>query len=100
MISVSGLFGALRWTDACFQKVNPEYISVNWDASGGGAFAVIPLNERGKLPDQIPLFRGHTATVLDTDWFVVRFQLIYIKATHQKTRKQQMVVAIGCWFGC
>jgi coronin-1B/1C/6 len=49
-------------------KVNPEYLSVNWDASGGGAFAVIPLNERGKAPDQIPLFRGHTAAVLDTDW--------------------------------
>lgn len=26
------------------------------------------MDERGKLPDQIPLFRGHTATVLDTDW--------------------------------
>jgi coronin-1B/1C/6 len=49
-------------------KVNPEYISVNWEASGGGAFAVIPLNEKGKLPDQIPLFRGHTSSVLDTDW--------------------------------
>ncbi|KAG6029016.1 Coronin-like protein crn1 [Claviceps citrina] len=54
--------------DTNLVKVNPEYLSVNWDASGGGAFAVIPLNERGKLPDQIPLFRGHTATVLDTDW--------------------------------
>ena len=29
---------------------------------------MIPLNEKGKLPDQIPLFRGHTAVVLDTDW--------------------------------
>jgi len=29
---------------------------------------VVPLGERGKLPDQIPLFRGHTAAVLDTDW--------------------------------
>ncbi|KAF5668911.1 putative coronin [Fusarium heterosporum] len=54
--------------DTNLVKVNPEYLSVNWDASGGGAFAVIPLNERGKLPDQIPLFRGHTAAVLDTDW--------------------------------
>lgn len=26
------------------------------------------MEVRGKLPDQIPLFRGHTATVLDTDW--------------------------------
>ncbi|KAH8653461.1 hypothetical protein BX600DRAFT_483150 [Xylariales sp. PMI_506] len=49
-------------------KANPEYLAVNWEASGGGAFAVIPLDEKGKLPDQIPLFRGHTATVLDTDW--------------------------------
>ena len=51
------------------RQVNPEYISVNWEASGGGAFAVIPVNERGKLPDLIPLFRGHTAAVLDTDWY-------------------------------
>ncbi|KAJ9667097.1 Coronin-like protein crn1 [Coniosporium apollinis] len=49
-------------------KANPQYISVNWEASGGGAFAVIPINERGRLPEQIPLFRGHTAAVLDTDW--------------------------------
>ncbi|KFY17764.1 hypothetical protein V492_00401, partial [Pseudogymnoascus sp. VKM F-4246] len=48
--------------------VNPEYLAVNWEASGGGAFAVIPLNEKGRLPEQIPLFRGHTAPVLDTDW--------------------------------
>jgi len=41
---------------------------VNWEASGGGAFAVIPLEEKGKLPEQLPLFRGHTAAVLDTDW--------------------------------
>ncbi|KAK9455400.1 DUF1900-domain-containing protein [Dipodascopsis uninucleata] len=54
--------------DSSLIKVNPLYLSVNWDASGGGAFAVIPLKERGKVPDQIPLFRGHTATVLDTDW--------------------------------
>ncbi|KAL5433597.1 hypothetical protein PMIN07_009974 [Paraphaeosphaeria minitans] len=49
-------------------KANPEYLSVNWEASGGGAFAVIPLNEKGRVPEQIPLFRGHTAAVLDTDW--------------------------------
>ncbi|KAF9874141.1 actin-binding protein [Colletotrichum karsti] len=54
--------------DTNLVKANPEYLSVNWDSGGGGAFAVIPLNEKGKLPDQIPLFRGHTATVLDTDW--------------------------------
>ncbi|KAJ2899586.1 hypothetical protein MKZ38_002960 [Zalerion maritima] len=54
--------------DTNLVKVNPEFIAVNWESSGGGAFAVIPLSERGKAPDQIPLFRGHTAAVLDTDW--------------------------------
>ncbi|KAI0166485.1 DUF1900-domain-containing protein [Xylariaceae sp. FL1272] len=54
--------------DTNLVKANPEYLSVNWEAGGGGAFAVIPLNEKGKVPDVIPLFRGHTATVLDTDW--------------------------------
>ncbi|KAK4561624.1 Coronin-like protein crn1 [Recurvomyces mirabilis] len=49
-------------------KANAKYLAVNWDASGGGAFAVLPLEEKGKIPEQIPLFRGHTATVLDTDW--------------------------------
>lgn len=49
-------------------KANPRYLSVNWEASGGGAFAVIPVNERGRLPDHLPLLRGHTAVVLDTDW--------------------------------
>ncbi|CDR45385.1 CYFA0S18e00650g1_1 [Cyberlindnera fabianii] len=47
---------------------NGKYISVNWNASGGGAFAVIPVDEVGKAPDKVPLFRGHTATVLDTDF--------------------------------
>ncbi|KAK5174772.1 Coronin-like protein crn1 [Saxophila tyrrhenica] len=54
--------------DSNIVKVNPKYLAVNWEASGGGAFAVVPLEERGKLPEQLPLFRGHTAAVLDTDW--------------------------------
>ncbi|KAJ5179944.1 Actin-binding protein [Penicillium capsulatum] len=54
--------------DTNLVKVNPKHLAVNWEAGGGGAFAVIPLEERGKLPERIPLFRGHTAAVLDTDW--------------------------------
>jgi len=56
-------------------KANPKYLSVNWEASGGGAFAVIPVDERGKLPDVMPLFRGHTAAVLDTDWCAFYYTL-------------------------
>ncbi|KAI0057378.1 microtubule binding protein [Artomyces pyxidatus] len=53
-----------------------KYISVNWNASGGGAFAILPAPSPFtgapsipyKLPDVIPLARSHTAPVLDTDW--------------------------------
>lgn len=48
---------------------------MNWNSSGGGAFAILPLPSPyqphslpPKLPDVIPLARGHTAPVLDTDW--------------------------------
>ncbi|SCV02660.1 LAMI_0H01662g1_1 [Lachancea mirantina] len=54
--------------DSNLIKANGKYIAVNWNASGGGAFAVIPVGEVGKAPDQVPLFRGHTAHVLDTDF--------------------------------
>ncbi|KAE8150367.1 hypothetical protein BDV25DRAFT_154594 [Aspergillus avenaceus] len=62
--------------DSNLLKVNPKYLSVNWQAGGGGAFAVVPLSERGKLPERIPLFRGHTAVVLDTDWNPFNDELI------------------------
>ncbi|KAF8423579.1 hypothetical protein EV426DRAFT_117682 [Tirmania nivea] len=54
--------------DSNIIKANPTYLAVNWESGGGGAFAVIPLSEKGRAPEQIPLFRGHTAPVLDTDW--------------------------------
>ncbi|KAH9018005.1 microtubule binding protein [Lactarius hengduanensis] len=52
------------------------YISVNWNSSGGGAFAILPAPSPStgspgipsKLPDIVPLARSHTAPVLDTDW--------------------------------
>lgn len=54
--------------DSNLVKVNPLFISVNWNAGGGGAFAVIPLDKTGKLPGNYPLFCGHSAPVLDTDF--------------------------------
>jgi coronin-1B/1C/6 len=52
-----------------------KYISVNWNASGGGAFAILPLPSPfhaidlpHKLPDSLPLARSHAAPVLDTNW--------------------------------
>lgn len=52
--------------DTNLLAANKQYLSVNWQAGGGGAFAIIPTSRVGKLPDVYPLCRGHTATVLDT----------------------------------
>lgn len=52
--------------DSNIIQTNGKYLSVNWDASGGGAFAIIPLEEMGKAPDTVSLFRGHKGPVLDT----------------------------------
>lgn len=54
--------------DTNLVSTNGKYLALNWNAGGGGAFAVLPLDRPGKLPDIYPLARGHTATVLDTAW--------------------------------
>ncbi|KAH8810396.1 microtubule binding protein [Flagelloscypha sp. PMI_526] len=60
--------------DTNIVSASGSYIAVNWNASGGGAFAILPLptpfapSFQNKLPDIPPLARGHTASVLDTAW--------------------------------
>ncbi|KAI0730409.1 microtubule binding protein [Earliella scabrosa] len=58
-------------------SASTRYVSLNWNSSGGGAFAILPLPSPfaplptgfpSKLPDLVPLARSHTAPVLDTDW--------------------------------
>lgn len=76
------VYGTAAKKEGCFDNVkvsmnawdtnlvstNGVFLALNWNASGGGAFAVLPLDRPGKLPDVYPLARGHTATVLDTEW--------------------------------
>ncbi|RUP43159.1 hypothetical protein BC936DRAFT_137538 [Jimgerdemannia flammicorona] len=54
--------------DTNLVKANSLFLSVNWNSAGGGAFVVISQKTVGKLPDAFPLYRGHTAPVLDTDF--------------------------------
>ncbi|ORY48409.1 hypothetical protein BCR35DRAFT_310850 [Leucosporidium creatinivorum] len=58
---------ASAW-DTNLVTASGKYLAVNYQASGGGAFLVTPLDETGKLPDLFPLCRAHTAPVLDTAW--------------------------------
>ncbi|KAI8920174.1 hypothetical protein PhCBS80983_g05481 [Powellomyces hirtus] len=76
------VFGNATKRDQCFDnlkvsrnawdtnlvKANPLFISINIEASGGGAFAVIAHGNTGKLPENLPVYNGHTAAVLDTDF--------------------------------
>ncbi|WFD28663.1 Coronin-like protein crn1 [Malassezia nana] len=52
--------------DTNLMAASGQYVSLNWNVSGGGAFALLPLSSPGKLPDLYPLCRGHTSAVLDT----------------------------------
>lgn len=51
-------------------KVNEKYLSVPWQSSGGGAFAIIPLNHVGRLPSNYygVVSEYHTGPVLDTEF--------------------------------
>ncbi|EIW73401.1 deoxyuridine 5'-triphosphate nucleotidohydrolase [Tremella mesenterica] len=55
-----------------------KYLAINWQVSGGGAFGILPVFSpftppfpvgfSVRVPDILPLARGHTAPVLDTAW--------------------------------
>lgn len=62
------LYALTQAWDTNLVSTNGTYLSLAWNASGGGAFAILPLDRPGKLPDIYPLCRGHTAAVLDTDF--------------------------------
>ncbi|EPZ31343.1 DUF1900-domain-containing protein [Rozella allomycis CSF55] len=76
------VFGTANKREACYDdvrvsrtaidsnivKVNTRFMSVNWEIAGGGAFCVWPLEKPGRLPVDVPLYVGHTNTVLDTDF--------------------------------
>jgi coronin-1B/1C/6 len=51
--------------DSNIIQSNGKFIALN--SNGIGSFTVIPVNEVGKAPDKVPMFRGHTGgSVLDT----------------------------------
>ncbi|XP_028626726.1 coronin-1B [Grammomys surdaster] len=54
--------------DSTFCAVNPKFLAVIVEASGGGAFMVLPLNKTGRIDKAYPTVCGHTGPVLDIDW--------------------------------
>ncbi|XP_029063799.1 coronin-1B isoform X2 [Monodon monoceros] len=54
--------------DSTFCAVNPKFLAVIVEASGGGAFLVLPLSKTGRIDKAYPTVCGHTGPVLDIDW--------------------------------
>jgi hypothetical protein len=48
-------------------SASSKFIGVIWDAAGGGAFAVLDADKKGKL-GQFPLVTGHSGEVLDIEF--------------------------------
>ncbi|KAJ7983578.1 hypothetical protein DPEC_G00376280 [Dallia pectoralis] len=49
-------------------SVNPCFIAVVTECSGGGAFLVLSVHHTGRVDPQHPRVCGHSATVLDVKW--------------------------------
>ncbi|XP_070584097.1 coronin-1B [Erythrolamprus reginae] len=54
--------------DSTFCAVNQKFVAVIVEASGGGAFMVLPLQKTGRIDKSYPTVCGHTGPVLDIDW--------------------------------
>ncbi|XP_058631006.1 coronin-1C-A isoform X2 [Onychostoma macrolepis] len=54
--------------DSAFCAVNPRFVAIIVEASGGGAFMVLPLHKSGRIDKAYPTVCGHTGPVLDIDW--------------------------------
>ncbi|KAJ1168858.1 hypothetical protein NDU88_000771 [Pleurodeles waltl] len=54
--------------DSTFCAVNPKFVAIIIEASGGGAFMVLPLSKTGRIDKSYPTVCGHTGPVLDIDW--------------------------------
>ena len=54
--------------DHHFCAVNPDFIAVMTECTGGGAFLVIPLHRTGKLDPHYLKVCGHRGNVLDVKW--------------------------------
>uniref|UniRef100_A0A4W4ENX0 Coronin n=1 Tax=Electrophorus electricus TaxID=8005 RepID=A0A4W4ENX0_ELEEL len=57
----------MTW-DSNFCSVNPKFVAMIVEASGGGAFIVLPLGKTGRIDMSQPTVCGHTGPVLDIEW--------------------------------
>lgn len=54
--------------DSNLISANDKFFALNWEATGGGSFLVLPHGSFGKIGSSKPLITGHKGAVLDTAW--------------------------------
>ncbi|XP_055872822.1 coronin-1A-like isoform X2 [Biomphalaria glabrata] len=54
--------------DSNFCSVNPRFLAVVTESSGGGAFAILDVNRPGRVDINCPKVCGHAGAVLDIKW--------------------------------
>ncbi|XP_035824530.1 coronin-2B [Aplysia californica] len=54
--------------DSNFCSVNPRFLAIVTESSGGGAFAVLDVNRPGRVDINCPRVCGHAGAILDVKW--------------------------------
>ncbi|CAG08879.1 unnamed protein product, partial [Tetraodon nigroviridis] len=54
--------------DSSFCAINPKFLAVIVESSGGGSFLVLPISKTGRVDKNYPMVIGHSGPVLDIDW--------------------------------
>ncbi|KAH9509688.1 Coronin-2A [Bulinus truncatus] len=54
--------------DSNFCSVNPRFLAVVTESSGGGTFAILDVNRPGRVDVNCPKVCGHAGAVLDIKW--------------------------------
>ncbi|KAK1789722.1 hypothetical protein P4O66_015617, partial [Electrophorus voltai] len=62
--------------DNHFCAVNPKFLAVVTESSGGGSFLVIPIYKVGRVDPHQPKICGHQGNVLDIKWCPFRDNII------------------------
>uniref|UniRef100_A0AAR2KFR7 Coronin n=1 Tax=Pygocentrus nattereri TaxID=42514 RepID=A0AAR2KFR7_PYGNA len=62
--------------DNHFCAINPKFLAVVTESSGGGSFLVIPIYKTGRVDPHHPKVCGHQGSVLDIKWNPFRDNII------------------------
>ncbi|XP_069102262.1 coronin-2B-like isoform X2 [Argopecten irradians] len=54
--------------DSNFCAVNPKFLAVVVESSGGGSFLCLPLQQTGRVDVNAPRISGHAGKILDIKW--------------------------------